>query len=165
MFGHLFLETMSTLGSLGYMSCSEQSWYKPPSVIFCQEVPWSHHLCRTEVGLSSTLIPELALTSSQLRLFHRKFFQLSSSKMPLGLPRWLRVKGLQCRRHGWGRSPGGGDGHPLQYSCLENSLDRGAWQAIVHGVTRSHSTNAHERLNRTGKQIPGHCRCWGIFFF
>ena len=31
---------------------------------------------------------------------------------------------------GWGRSPGGGDGYPLQYSCLENSMDRGAWQAI-----------------------------------
>ena len=33
------------------------------------------------------------------------------------------------------RSPGGGHGNPLQYSCLENSMDRGAWQATVHGVT------------------------------
>ena len=32
------------------------------------------------------------------------------------------------------RSPGGGNGNPLQYSCLENSMDRGAWQATVHGV-------------------------------
>ena len=31
---------------------------------------------------------------------------------------------------GWGRSLGGGHGKPLQYSCLENSMDRGAWQAI-----------------------------------
>ena len=38
---------------------------------------------------------------------------------------------------GLGRSPGEGDGNPLQYSCLENSMDRGAWQAIVHGVTKS----------------------------
>ena len=36
---------------------------------------------------------------------------------------------------GLGRSPGEGKGYPLQYSCLENSKDRGAWQAIVHGVT------------------------------
>ena len=36
-----------------------------------------------------------------------------------------------------GRSPGEGDGNPLQYSCLENSMDRGAWQAIVHGVAKS----------------------------
>ena len=37
---------------------------------------------------------------------------------------------------GSGRSPGGGDGNPLQYSCLENSMDRGAWLAIVCGVTK-----------------------------
>ena len=34
----------------------------------------------------------------------------------------------------WGRSPGGGHGNPLQYSCLDNPMDRGAWQATVHGV-------------------------------
>ena len=38
---------------------------------------------------------------------------------------------------GLGRSPGGGHGHPLQYSCLENSMDRGAWQATFHKVTKS----------------------------
>ena len=38
---------------------------------------------------------------------------------------------------GSGRSPGGGHGNPLQYSCLENSMGRGAWQATVHGVTKS----------------------------
>ena len=38
---------------------------------------------------------------------------------------------------GLGRSPGEGNGHLLQYSCLENSMDRGAWWAIVHGVTKS----------------------------
>ena len=38
---------------------------------------------------------------------------------------------------GSGRSPGGGSGNPLLYSCLENSMDRGAWQAMVHGVTKS----------------------------
>ena len=37
---------------------------------------------------------------------------------------------------GWGRSPGKGNGNPLQYSCLENPMDRGAWQATVHGVAR-----------------------------
>ena len=38
---------------------------------------------------------------------------------------------------GSGRSPGEGNGNPLQYSCLENSMNRGAWQAIVHGVSKS----------------------------
>ena len=37
---------------------------------------------------------------------------------------------------GSGRSPGGGHGNPLQHSCLENPMDRGAWQTTVHGVTR-----------------------------
>ena len=35
---------------------------------------------------------------------------------------------------GWGRLPGGGNGNPLQYSCQENPMDRGAWQATVCGV-------------------------------
>jgi len=35
---------------------------------------------------------------------------------------------------GWGRSPGEGNGNPLQYSCLENSMERGSWQATVHGM-------------------------------
>ena len=38
---------------------------------------------------------------------------------------------------GSGRSPGEGHGNPLQYSCLENPEDRGAWQAIVHSVAQS----------------------------
>ena len=36
-----------------------------------------------------------------------------------------------------GRSPGEGNGNPLQYSCLENPLDRGAWRVTVHGVAKS----------------------------
>ena len=35
------------------------------------------------------------------------------------------------------RSPGGGNGNPLQYSCLENPMDKGAWWGIVHGVIES----------------------------
>ena len=38
---------------------------------------------------------------------------------------------------GSGRSPGEGNGNPLQYSCLENPMDGGAWQATVHGVAKS----------------------------
>ena len=38
---------------------------------------------------------------------------------------------------GPGRSTGGGNGNPLQYSCLENPVDRGAWWATVHGVSKS----------------------------
>ena len=38
---------------------------------------------------------------------------------------------------GSGRSSEGGHGNPLQYSCLENPMDRGAWQSVVHGVSQS----------------------------
>jgi len=38
---------------------------------------------------------------------------------------------------GSGRCPGGGHGNPLQYSCLENSVDKGAWRAMVHSVAKS----------------------------
>ena len=38
---------------------------------------------------------------------------------------------------GWGRAPQKGNGNPLQYSCLENSMDRGVWWATVHRVTQS----------------------------
>ena len=47
----------------------------------------------------------------------------------------------QCRRcdPGSGRSSGGGNGNPLQYACMENTMDRGAWYARVHRVTKSHT--------------------------
>ena len=42
---------------------------------------------------------------------------------------------------GSGRSPGEGNGNPLQYSCLEDLMDRGAWEATVHEVTKSQTHN------------------------
>ena len=45
--------------------------------------------------------------------------------------------------HGSGRSPGGGNGNLLQYSCLENPRDKGVWQAAVHGVTKEPDMTEH----------------------
>ena len=51
----------------------------------------------------------------------------------------------QVQSLGWKDSPGEGNGNPLQYSCLENPMDRGAWWATVHGVTKESDTT--ERLH------------------
>ena len=52
-----------------------------------------------------------------------------------------------------GRSPGKGNGNPLHYSCLENSMDRGAWWAIAHGVATKLDTT--QQLNKTRDKGPG----------
>ena len=50
---------------------------------------------------------------------------------------------------GSGRSPGEGNGNPLQYACLENPMDRGAWLATVHGVAESVTqVSAHARVEK-----------------
>jgi len=63
-----------------------------------------------------------------------------------GLPQWLSGKESTCNAGdtgdaslipGWGRSPGGGLGNPLQYSCWENPMDRGSWSTIIHGAAKS----------------------------
>ena len=55
---------------------------------------------------------------------------------------------------GLGRSPGVGNGNQLQYSSLRNAMDRGAWQATVHGVAKSWTTTecAHTLVNYTTKK-------------
>ena len=62
------------------------------------------------------------------------------AKSMLGLPRWHNCKesdtGDMSSVPGSGRFPGVGNGNPLQYSWLENSMDRGTWWSTVHGVTK-----------------------------
>ena len=59
-----------------------------------------------------------------------------------------------------GSSPGKGNGNPLQYSCLDNTMDRGAWQATVHGVIESQTQlsmharpSNHQEQKDTGRDI------------
>ena len=61
-----------------------------------------------------------------------------------------------CNAGDPGRSPGGGNGNPLQYSCLENCMDRGPWRATIHGVAKSRTwLSSHAPLcEETGSKRP-----------
>ena len=73
--------------------------------------------------------------------------------MKVGFPGNSDSKGSACNAgdlgsvSGLGRSPGEGNSHPLQYSCLENSMDRGVWWATVHGVTESDTTDIYIHIH------------------
>ena len=101
--------------------------------------------------------------------------------MNLGLPRWLSGKESACHSEdtgdlglipGWGRSPGGGHDNPLQYSCLENPMDRGGWWALIHRVTKSQTrlkwlnTNIYLRASSVAqrvKNLPAMQETWVRF--
>ena len=69
---------------------------------------------------------------------------------------------------GSGRSPGEGNGYPLQYSCLENSMDRGAWQSTAHGVARSQTQLSDFHGNNDDNlcmisNFPGFAKCFCMY--
>ena len=61
---------------------------------------------------------------------------------------------------GLGRSPGGGHGNPLQYSCLENPMDRGAWSAAVQGLAKRQIQFSDSRTPTTLGIIPSFRHGW-----
>ena len=60
------------------------------------------------------------------------------------------------------RSPGEENGNPLQYPCLENPMDRGAWWTAVHGVTKSDMTEATENPHTVPDEVPRVSMGWGL---
>ena len=94
----------------------------------------SQPLDHREVPTTTLCGAQISTLERQLDIIYVGFPGGTSGKEPTcQFRRW--------KRHGFdpwsARSPGGGHGNPLQYSCLENSTDRGAWQATVHGVIKS----------------------------
>ena len=78
------------------------------------------------------------------------------------LPQWLSIKESTCNAEDAGDVgliPGGGQGNPLQYSYLENPMDKGAWRATVHIVTESDKT---EVTGRTQHMITYLQETWKI---
>ena len=73
----------------------------------------------------------------------------------IGLPRWLSGKEVLAHAGDsgsilrWERSPGGENGNLIQYSCLENSMDRGVWWASVHGLAKEVGHDLMQLSTRT----------------
>ena len=88
---------------------------------------------------NSKTVPTLGVSQSTLRYLPKR----NESLNPYDLPCSLNGKESACNAGdpgsipGLGRYSGERNSNPLQYSCLENPIDRGAWQATVHGVTKS----------------------------
>ena len=106
----------------------------------CSQPAISYRLCSLPLFIT-TLQWDFSPLDWKAFLDHNEVIPLKNYK---GFPGGSDSKSicLQCGRTlgsiaGSGRSPGEGNSNPLQYSCLENSMDGGAWWAIVHGVTKS----------------------------
>ena len=113
-----------------------------PKDYFCEtyhNVSKSHQVSQYSGGYSNTKVA----TNNNMWTWLWKMNL--SHEDHLGIPRWCSGKECACSAGvtrdtgsipGSGRSPGGGHDNPLQYSCLENPLARGAWQAMVHRVAK-----------------------------
>ena len=118
-----------------------------PSYIFFQSIIFQQWGCPSQ-SYSNGL-----LTRGQQQSFKwnsscwKVYFSLPKCSYIRGFPGGSVVKNPPAKARdntrdaglisGWGRAPGEGNGNPFQYSCMENSLDRGAWWATVHGVKKS----------------------------
>ena len=89
------------------------------------------------MGYSAWDCKEWDVTEQLSTAQHRFLIGFSDGTVVKNLPTNARDTGAVGSIHGLGRSPGGGNGNPLLYSCLKTSMDRGTWQATVHGVTKS----------------------------
>ena len=118
---------------------------KSCKINFSPHLPISQEICPS---ICSPLLPEsdfiiIKTHINAVSLIHSKLSVSAVQAVLTGFPDGPVVKNPPARAgatsliHGLGRPPGKGDGSPLQYSCLQNSMDKGAWWATVHGVTKS----------------------------
>ena len=104
---------------------------------FTEHLPCASIQYSTSLSLSCLMFKT---TLSQINAFITVCYSRGDSQVALVVKN-LPVNAGELREvalmPGSGRSPGGGNGNPLQDSCLENPMDRGAWWATVHGITKS----------------------------
>ena len=138
--------------------------------------PWLFPYCALAISRVSDSIPLVKISnvaSSRCKRGRKIWFLTGGSLEPLhSKQRWIQILvghkpslGFPCSSVGkgsacstgdpglipvLGRSPGEGNGNPLQYSCLENLMGRGAWRAIVHGVEKSRTWLESKEQNDLG---------------
>ena len=137
--GHCQLKALSS-------SLQSSLAYTLSGVVFQMQVTSREDLCReTDLiwilalshpkGLQGSQLLYLISVTTTVSIPLQSCFRIRNN-LKLGLPWWLSGKESACNAvdsgsiPGWERFPGEENGHPLQYSCLENSIDRGAWRAI-----------------------------------
>ena len=103
-----------------------------PRALWALCIPWGNLVDTTHECIHSNTL------AFQAHYSLGKYSQASLLAQMVKSPREMQETRVQF--HGLGRSPGEGNGNPLQYSCLENSMDRGSSQATIHGVAESDMT-------------------------
>ena len=124
----------------------------------------------TGVGCNALLERIFLIQGSNLGLLHCRWIlyclsHQGSSEEPACQCR----KGKRCGFDLWvWKSPGGGNGSPLQYSCLANPQDRGAWRTTVHGAAKSRTglkrLSTHAGLGALGEDCSDHLYHWNHLF-
>ena len=117
-------------------------WWAPTPSADIHHVPYNnHHRLRFIFQAGERLSHPWFQRASQVALMVKSMPAKAGDTREMGLS------------PGLGKSPGGGNGNPFQNSCLENSRDRGVWQATVHGVAKSQTRL--QRLNNNTWLIQG----------
>ena len=159
-----FPQVCSSVLSPSVVSDSLQTYGLQPARLLCL---WNSPGTNTELGchfLLEGIFLTQGLNPCLLCLLHCQVDSLPLSH--LGSPPWLSGKEFACNAGntrdigsvpGLERSPGGGNGHPLQYSCLGNPMDWGAWWAIVQKVSPDTTEHTH-KITYNGKESGSpHC--------
>ena len=118
----------------------------------------------TKFGPSfSFLLKLFSIVVKQKIIYHLNHLGFLDGSVVKNLPATAGDTGDLGLIPGWGRSPAAGNGTPLQCSCLENSMDRGAWQSTVDGVTRvghSLATKQEQPPSSSVNSVPSaHSHC------
>ena len=122
-----------------------------------KETPFRSHHCLKVKNILNSISNSCTNTKSPFDLTCRKFRASQMVLVVKNPPINVGDMWIAGLFPGSGRSPGEGNGYPLQYSCLENPMDRGAWKAIVHRVAKNQT-----RLKRRSTHVV---HSWFVAFF